>query len=182
MVKKHKSCLILNNDYSPLLVLNWKRAICLDILGKEIPEEGITVIKYYQDDTVKSAGGLELPVPAVAVTKRYIKRKRGVPLKKRSLYIRDDKMCQYCGRELPYDNATIDHVKPKSSFKNSQDSQTWNNLVIACFKCNSKKADRALDQCGMTLLNKPIEPSVEKIYSALHLMSKIPLEWEAYLW
>ena len=60
---QHQPALVLNTDGIPLRVISWKRAICLDILGKEIPEEGITVLKYY-DDYVKSAGGLEVQIPA----------------------------------------------------------------------------------------------------------------------
>ena len=68
---QHQPALVLNTDGIPLRVISWKRAICLDILAKEIPEEGITVLKYY-DDYAESAGGLRVQIPAVGMTNRYI--------------------------------------------------------------------------------------------------------------
>ena len=50
---EHKPCLVLNQDYSPLSVISWKRAICLDIIGKEIIGEGVRVIERYNDDFIK---------------------------------------------------------------------------------------------------------------------------------
>jgi len=45
--------------------------------------------------------------------------------------------CFYCKRELTYALVTLDHVWPKS--KGGPDSV--DNLVIACARCNNKKAD-----------------------------------------
>ena len=92
---QHQPALVLNTDGIPLRVISWKRAICLDILGKEIPEEGITVLKYY-DDYVKSAGGLEVQIPAVGMTNRYINVSKKIPLTKHNLMVRDKGRCQYC--------------------------------------------------------------------------------------
>ena len=85
---QHQPALVLNTDGIPLRVISWKRAICLDILGKEIPEEGITVLKYY-DDYVKSAGGLEVQIQAVGMTNRYINVSKKIPLTKHNLMVRD---------------------------------------------------------------------------------------------
>lgn len=92
---QHQPALVLNTDGIPLRVISWKRAICLDILGKEIPEEGITVLKYY-DDYVRSAGGLEIQIPAVGMTNRYINVSKKIPLTKHNLMVRDKGRCQYC--------------------------------------------------------------------------------------
>ena len=61
--------------------------------------------------------------------------------------------CHYCGKsnliaDAPWNAtksqlnqlATIDHVKPKSKGGNNDES----NLVVACFKCNQRKADNEL--------------------------------------
>ena len=64
---KHKPCLILNQDWTPLTVVNWKRAICLGIIGEEMISEGVRIIEWYSDDFVKSSGGDFVKVPAVAV-------------------------------------------------------------------------------------------------------------------
>ena len=58
--------------------------------------------------------------------------------------------CHYCGRgplkaqsRSNHDIATLDHVKPIS--KNGERFHT-SNIVIACFSCNNRKADKDLDQ------------------------------------
>ena len=53
----HNPCLILNQDYTPLTIINWKRAICLEIIGNEIPGEGVVVLEHYKKDIVFSGGG-----------------------------------------------------------------------------------------------------------------------------
>ena len=179
--QRHKPCLILNQDYSPLTVINWKRAVCLQIIGKEIPGEGIRVVEYYEDDLVKSAGGDFFPIPAVAVTGRYIKRRRKIALKKRNLLIRDKGICQYCGSILLPKTATVDHVKPKSHFSNEKEAHTWLNTVIACLPCNSRKDNRTPEQAGMKLLNVPKQPDIGKFYVGVSPWFDTPKEWKNYI-
>lgn len=50
---------------------------------------------------------------------------------------------------------TRDHVIPIS--KGGLD--TWENVVTACFHCNSLKANRTPQQAGMRLLAVPYRPS-----------------------
>lgn len=180
-MKKHKSCLILNQDYTPLTVISWKRAICLEIIGKEIIGEGIRVIEYYKDDHIESAGGEYFALPAVAVTGRYIKRKRIITLKKRNLLIRDERKCQYCMCNLRPETATIDHVEPKSRFDPVRKAHTWENCVIACSRCNTKKANRNPKEAGMKLIKKPVEPDPSSFYAGLSQWHGIPEEWKIYV-
>jgi len=177
----HKPCLVLNTDYRPLHVMDWKRALCLDIIGKEIIGEGIRVIEYYEDDTVMSAGGEEFPIPAVAVAGRYVKRKRKIALKKRNLLIRDEKTCQYCGNEVSGKTSSIDHVRPKSHFQRPKEAHTWENTVIACIRCNSRKDNRTPAQARMPLLKIPHEPDTGRFYAGMSPWRVIPKEWEAYV-
>ena len=177
----HKSCLILNQDYRPLQAISWRRAICLEIIGKEIPGEGIRVIEYYTDDTVTSAGGDIFPIPAVAVTNAFIKIKRSVALKKRNLLIRDRKTCQYCGKVISSNAATIDHVVPQSRFMNRKDAHTWDNTVICCLKCNTQKKDYTPKQAGMKLLKEPRFPDNIESYRGVNPYDSMPSEWQAYV-
>ena len=34
----------------------------------------------------------------------------------------------------------------------------WTNVVTACSGCNTRKANHLVEECGMHLLNKPVEP------------------------
>jgi 5-methylcytosine-specific restriction endonuclease McrA len=72
-----------------------------------------------------------------------------------SLFARDSHLCLYCGRQFNRPSLTRDHVLPIS--KGGAD--TWENVVTACFHCNSRKANRTPQQAGMPLLAVPYRPS-----------------------
>ena len=69
----------MNQDYTPLTIINWKRALCLEIIGNEMPGEGVYVVEHYLDDIVTSGGGQQFHIPAVAVTPRFIKKRSTAP-------------------------------------------------------------------------------------------------------
>ena len=50
--------------------------------------------------------------------------------------------CYFCGKILPYEWATIDHLIPKSR----GGSNELENLVAACHQCNHAKANRTLKE------------------------------------
>lgn len=73
---------------------------------------------------------------------------------RKSLYRRDKHTCQYCGEKKINDELSLDHVIPKC-----QGGMTnWENIVVACISCNSKKAGRTPKQAGMRLLREPKRP------------------------
>ena len=68
------------------------------------------------------------------------------------IYKRDNHTCQYCGSTK---KLTIDHVIPRS--RGGKD--TWENMVIACSSCNTKKGDQLLEHTKMKLIRTPKAPS-----------------------
>lgn len=72
-----------------------------------------------------------------------------------ALFARDAHLCLYCGRTFPRSQLTRDHVLPLS--KGGRD--LWENVVAACFPCNSRKGNRTPQQAGMPLLAVPYRPS-----------------------
>ncbi len=118
--------LVLNQDFSPLMVCSVERAFILVYLKKS--------------ELVRPANGYKLrsvtqsfPMPSVIRLNRYVNAPyKGVNLTRQNIFKRDGNECQYCGtrKEL-----TIDHVTPRAS--GGVDS--WTNLVTACKKCNTKK-------------------------------------------
>jgi len=73
---------------------------------------------------------------------------------RRNLFLRDGHQCQYCGAHPPRRELSIDHVIPRS--RGGRD--TWENLVIACQRCNVRKGDRTPEEAGMQLLRRPAAP------------------------
>lgn len=72
-----------------------------------------------------------------------------------ALFARDAHLCLYCGRAFPRSQLTRDHVLPIS--KGGRD--LWENVVAACFPCNSRKGNRTPQQASMPLLAVPYRPS-----------------------
>lgn len=79
-------------------------------------------------------------IPEVMLLTRY----EGMPIQKvnfcrRAIWKRDCHMCQYCGVRPPDDECTLDHIVPRSLGGET----SWTNCVLACYQCNSQKADRS---------------------------------------
>lgn len=54
--------------------------------------------------------------------------------------IRNNNFCWYCGRELPPNELTIDHVFPRSKGGDND----MNNIIMVCKSCNSSKSNMDL--------------------------------------
>ena len=76
-------------------------------------------------------------------------------LTNQALFARDHYLCLYCGRQCHRGTLTRDHVQPVS--KGGRD--IWENVVTACYHCNSRKGSRTPQQAGMPLLAVPYRPS-----------------------
>jgi 5-methylcytosine-specific restriction endonuclease McrA len=72
-----------------------------------------------------------------------------------ALFARDQYLCLYCGRQFNRQLLTRDHVVPIS--RGGRD--IWENVVSACFHCNSRKGGRTPQQASMPLLAVPYRPS-----------------------
>jgi 5-methylcytosine-specific restriction endonuclease McrA len=84
-----------------------------------------------------------------------------VAFSRRNLFKRDKFTCQYCGIRPKHDELTIDHVVPRSHGGGS----TWENCVLACIRCNHRKADRTPKQAGLKIGKVPIRPNWSPAYS-----------------
>ena len=152
-----KRSLLLNSNGEPLQFISEIRAIKLMLSGRADPQTGATGSLSYWDEEYPSCDN-SFRLPAVLRLKHYITRKidrRPPRFQKRVLFNRDSWKCQYCGQELVYSAITVDHVIPVSK----GGPTTWQNCVAACKPCNKKKANKMLDEVGMRLSKKPVEPS-----------------------
>nr|BAL54062.1 HNH endonuclease domain-containing protein [uncultured Gammaproteobacteria bacterium] len=83
------------------------------------------------------------------------------PLSNRTLFRRDDYLCLYCGGRFRHRDLSRDHVTPLSR----GGTDTWNNVVTACKRCNNYKAGRTPEEAGMELIAIPFTPThAEYIY------------------
>lgn len=61
----------------------------------------------------------------------------GAGSKRRRKMWEKDPRCCYCGKELSFEESSIDHVVPRSKGGSNGDE----NLVLSCEPCNSAKGD-----------------------------------------
>lgn len=163
--------LVLNQTFEPLHFCDAKRAVVLILSGKA---ENIE----YDGRMVRSPS-ISIRLPIVIRLIRFIKRpyKKEIPFSKKNVFKRDQYRCQYCGKN--HANLTIDHIIPKS--KGGRTS--WENVVVACQKCNLIKGNRPLDVTNLRLLKRPRRPSPYQVYYGFPLpfSTRCQQVWDRYL-
>jgi len=102
--------------------------------------------------------------------------RQDVKLNRRNLYARDSSRCQYCGRKFSTRELTLDHVVPRVQ----GGQHTWENLVCACVRCNSRKGGRTPDQARMHLIRQPVRPKRNPAIT-LSLGKAKYASWKAFL-
>jgi len=168
------SVLVLNRLYVAVHVVNVRRAIAL--LYRELAEvihsengsfanydfdswleisELNAELKEPLDDWIRAVN-FELQVPRVIRLLRFDRLpKQKLHLNRRSVLARDDHVCQYCGRHFPAHQLSLDHVTPRSR----GGTNTWENVVCACLRCNVKKGGRTPHEAHMALVRRPRRPA-----------------------
>lgn len=172
--------LVLDLSYRPVNVVNWKRALCLEILEKA------DVLEYYDQAVLSSQRAYY--IPAVLRVSGFVHtpkaKKVKLSLNRNNVFLRDKFRCQYCNKRG--DDLTIDHVLAASRGGGWE----WENLVTACASCNVKKGDKSLEECRMKLLKPPREPKEldsmnlppnYRTFRSLHRNKGTPTEWLDYL-
>ncbi|MBA7662849.1 hypothetical protein ES703_70882 [subsurface metagenome] len=70
------------------------------------------------------------------------------PTKRECVIIRDDFLCQYCGKEITNaDDYEMDHITPITR----GGKENYLNLVTACRSCNQKKLDKTPQEAGLKI-------------------------------
>lgn len=162
--------LVLDIDYRPLRVDDWKRAVADVMLGKQ------EVVEYSRDRTIQGVART-YPMPSVVRLLRRFRRDRiRIKFSRLNIYARDGFVCQYCGRRRPTEDLTFDHVRPRSRGGKT----CWENIVTCCVACNAAKADRTPGEAGMRLLREPRKPHALPSVTVKMDATRIPAEWAGY--
>ena len=114
---------------------------------------------------------IHMDAPSVLRLRAFVKvpYRAHAPLTRRAVFARDDWRCQYCG--VAAEN--LDHVVPKSR----GGTHTWDNVVAACRRCNSRKENRLIEDAGLRLHRRPVAPSDGFRLS----LGRLEPEWEPFL-
>jgi 5-methylcytosine-specific restriction endonuclease McrA len=150
--------ILLNSDFTFLNTISWKRAVCLMIKNK------VEVITETSQRIATVDSGFEIFVPKVLrllhlVRTVYTRKAAFTP---KNLLVRDKHTCQYCGNKSK--KLTIEHVIPQSRGGKTN----FENCVIACESCNSRKGNKTPREARMPLKSRPYQPMIiELIYKRM---------------
>lgn len=180
---KHKSCLVLNVDYSPIVIIDWKTSISWYLKNLYTNNKCIDIIEYHKDEFIQGVN-MTYKLPSVIKISQYINlHKNLIKFSRKNLFIRDNFTCQYCHKKFKFNQLTYDHVIPKSQWKEKNLATCWTNIVTACYVCNRKKANKTPKEANMSLKYRPIQPSYHPKYLPWYnQMSTISYDgWNAYI-
>lgn len=181
--------LVLNRHWAPVSVSSSLNAFALVMKGHAVIIDPTTYseydIKSWADaskakaafaDAVIRTPRLHLLIPEVIRLTGYEGQgERTVVFSRRNIFKRDRYTCCYCGAQPGPKELTIDHLVPKSRGGKSE----WTNCVLACLKCNAKKADLSLAKSKMTLRRVPKKP---KWTALAHIPQNLRrTSWNAFL-
>lgn len=161
--------LVLNQNYEPLNVCTWQRAVALLFLEKAVAVER-------DGKTLRSATS-SLRLPTVVRLNYHVRRPMPeVRVSRASIMARDANTCQYCGKRGK--DLTIDHIVPKDR----GGGNSWENVVACCPECNNLKGNRTPREAGLQLLRAPVRPRFIPYlnYPTFRAAAKRP-EWRDYL-
>ena len=149
------SVLVLNKLFMAIHIISVRRAFCLlckdlaEVVSledgqfatynfatwRELSEYRAQHFRQEDDDWVRTVSS-EIQVPRVIRLLEYDRLPRQtVKFNRRNIFARDNNQCQYCGKQFPTSELSLDHVRPRSQGGQS----TWENIVCACVACNVRK-------------------------------------------
>ena len=146
--------LVLNADYRPLSyyplsLWSWQDSI------KSVFLDRVSIVSYY--DRIIRSPSFSMKLPSVIALKSYIRPQTNPNFTRFNVFLRDKFSCQYCGDKK---DLTFDHLLPRSKGGKTD----WHNVVTACSACNVQKGGRLLKFSGMTLNQKPYQPTTEDLH------------------
>ena len=169
----HAPVLVLNLNYVPLNICTVRRAVILVAKSLYRDANSVKVLKYHRGQLRTVTSLVDAPSVIALdymVKKPLLQRK----LSKEEVFLRDRKTCQYCGKKCQDDDLTLDHVVPRRQ----HGKKTWDNVVVACTRCNRRKAGRTPAEANM-LKQEPRAPDPNPY---LMLQNRTLLdEWLPYL-
>lgn len=172
MVTPDLQVLELNADFIPLHLVplstvGWKKAF------KKIYEEVAVPVSYYENEWVQTPHE-RIRVPSVIIMKDYKHFNKHAKWSKFNVKLRDDFLCQYCGKRFSARALTIDHVHAKSK----GGKFTWENSATACKPCNNKKKDHH----AMKPMRTPYRPDYFELAKKMVKYHSLTDEsWNQYL-
>ncbi len=178
--------LVLNKSFYPIHVTTVGRAFAMLFRGvaKVVgPDYSLFSIDSWMElrvaadeDRIRTVSRV-IKVPKVILLVAYDRiPRREVRFSRYNIFLRDNNICQYCGKRFPKKELTIDHVIPRSRGGKT----VWENVVTACVACNTKKGNRTPQEAGMSLIRKPYKPDYLNFLKNFN-KNNVKDEWKQFL-
>jgi 5-methylcytosine-specific restriction endonuclease McrA len=185
-----RSVLVLNKSWTPIAITTVKRSFSLVFQDHALivhpdtyemhnfeswlVDNSETASTHERDGWLRTAS-LQIRIPEVIVLGRY----NGVPRRelvfsRRNIYRRDNFECQYCGHRPGLKHLSIDHVLPLSHGGKT----SWDNCVVACVRCNTRKGNRTPEQANMPLRTHPAKPTWN---DGVGQGERVPRSWSRFV-
>jgi len=169
--------LLLNASFEPLNFISDVRAVTLVLKNRAEVLVNMTGNRSVWPNVEFRSPSRRIQVPATIRLFERVKRRWKPPrFRKKVLFNRDHWHCQYCGKHLKWDSATVDHVLPSSM----GGATSWMNCVTSCRSCNRRKANRTPDEAGMVLARRPVSPTSMHFWN-LSKSNHWHDDWEMFL-
>ena len=139
-------------------------------------EDVCEVLEEY-DEEIHVALSFKMPA-VVRLLGKIRGKKQAVKFSRVNVATRDAFVCQYCNTKHTLSKLTYDHVLPRSRGGRT----TWENIVMACYPCNERKADRTPEQAGMKLRKQPVKPAYLPVVTMRFSLTNIPDAWASYVY
>lgn len=167
--------LLLNASMQPLNVISHRRLVVL------LSKERVTFVS--EEAELRAAAALEdrrLPdgVVIVRLMRNLHVPRRMLRPNRRNLLLRDDHSCQYCEFTGTASELTVDHVIPVSR---GGAPDRWENLVIACKRCNWRKAAHLPHEVGLRLRRAPAPLAHEYAHILFLRYPELKLAYDALI-
>jgi len=158
--------LVLNADYQPVNTTSFKKGCKLVYKGKA------EILVLDEEKNLVSANLMEARPKVIRLLKYIYLPYRRLTLTKQNILKRDGHRCGYCESR---ENLTLDHIIPKSR----GGTNSWENLVTCCARCNGKKDNRTPAEAGMKLRVEPYAPTFKSLigFKETNLADALVAQW-----
>lgn len=185
--------LVLNRNFYAVHISAWQKAISLLYTGQAKAVDD-NLVTYDFNDWVELSklmresksrfvhtSSLRIAIPEVIQLTKYDRLPRQeVKFTRKNILEHYDHQCAYCGKKFPKPSKhekpewNLDHVIPRSRGGISN----WDNIVLSCMPCNSKKDNRTPAEAGMVLRIKPHRPEWRGVKTLVSGHVPIPISWQ----
>ena len=147
---------------TPLSLWGWRDTV------EAVYRDRVQVLEEWDGVVVRSPS-TRMTIPKVVMCNEYIQVKGTPALSRLNCALRDRFSCGYCGHRFALKELTFDHVVPRAAGGKS----TWDNLLMACRKCNCLKGSDPANYNGVrgvvrrgnfVPLKRPSTPSHSDLY------------------